>query len=80
MAPSITVNCPTLRPAGSAVTPGALRARTKDGLENELHWRVCSGQMQLRDAQNVIATNWIAGTVTVCNSRPLRELIADFTE
>lgn len=39
---------------------GALGARAKDRLENELHWRVCSGQMLLRDAQRAIATNWIA--------------------
>ena len=30
----------------------------KDGLENYLHKKVCSGNMKLVDAQQVIATNW----------------------
>jgi hypothetical protein len=31
---------------------------TKDGLENYLHDQVCSGNMDLKTAQNEIATNW----------------------
>jgi hypothetical protein len=35
-------------------------ARVKDALENELHDRVCSGQLDLATAQREIAGNWIA--------------------
>ncbi|HVN15268.1 MAG TPA: hypothetical protein VMT73_05965 [Anaerolineales bacterium] len=35
-------------------------ASTKDRLENELHKMVCDGQMQLADAQQAIATDWVA--------------------
>ncbi len=35
-------------------------ARVKDALENELHRLVCSRQLDLRTAQQEIATNWIA--------------------
>ena len=35
-------------------------ARQKDKVENLLHSQVCSGQMTLADAQNLIATNWEA--------------------
>lgn len=30
----------------------------KDQVENDLHAQVCSGKMQLKDAQHAIATNW----------------------
>jgi hypothetical protein len=32
--------------------------RVKDRLENELHRRVCDGQMRLEDAQREIAADW----------------------
>jgi hypothetical protein len=34
-------------------------ARVKDALENELHDRVCSGQLDLKTAQREIAGDWI---------------------
>jgi hypothetical protein len=36
-----------------------LGAVTKDRLEDKLHWLVVSGQLDLKEAQNAIATNWI---------------------
>ena len=41
-------------PDGTQIGAGA-----KDGLENELHRRVCAGAMTLSDAQRLIAGNWI---------------------
>lgn len=38
---------------------GNSTASMKDGLENYLHKQVCSGKMDLKTAQNEIATNWI---------------------
>ncbi len=35
-------------------------AHVKDALENELHRLVCSGQLDMRTAQQEIATDWIA--------------------
>ncbi len=35
-------------------------ARVKDKLENELHRLVCSGQMDLKTAQQEVSTDWIA--------------------
>ena len=35
-------------------------AKKKDQLENWLHVQVCSGKMTLADAQQQIATNWVA--------------------
>ena len=35
-------------------------ARDKDKVENLLHSRVCSGQMTLADAQQLVASNWEA--------------------
>jgi hypothetical protein len=35
-------------------------SNAKDGLENYLHTRVCSGLMPLADAQRLIAGDWIA--------------------
>lgn len=34
-------------------------AHIKDRLENELHARVCSGQLTIQDAQSCIAVNWV---------------------
>jgi hypothetical protein len=39
---------------------GRWGARTKDALENRLHALVCSGQLALRAAQHMEATNWVA--------------------
>lgn len=33
-------------------------AHEKDEVENELHWRVCLGQMSLQEAQSVISQDW----------------------
>ncbi len=38
---------------------GAWNAHMKDTLENELHRRVCAGQLDLREAQSMISTDWI---------------------
>ena len=38
---------------------GTNNAHDKDKLENELHRRVCNGQMQLIDAQMCIKTDWV---------------------
>lgn len=35
-------------------------AHKKDRLENELHRQVCSDEIDLKTAQNLIASNWIA--------------------
>jgi hypothetical protein len=35
-------------------------ARVKDRLENRLHQLVCSGQLELKSAQQAIATDWIS--------------------
>ena len=35
-------------------------ARTKDKLENYLHERICSGRMDIKQAQREIATDWIS--------------------
>jgi hypothetical protein len=37
----------------------------KDRVENYLHARVCDGQMTLRRAQRLIATNWLAVYATL---------------
>ena len=31
----------------------------KDSLENDLHHRVCNGEMSLTEAQKCIASNWV---------------------
>jgi hypothetical protein len=36
-----------------------LGALTKDRLEAKLHWLVVSGQLDLKEAQNAIAMNWV---------------------
>ena len=38
---------------------GAWNARVKDRLENRLHQLVCSGKLDLKTAQQAIASNWI---------------------
>ncbi len=39
---------------------GAWNARVKDRLENRLHRLVCDGTLTLRDAQQAVATDWVA--------------------
>lgn len=46
-----------LWPELSTTAPGS---NEKDKVENYLHDQVCAGKMNLQDAQNQIATNWIA--------------------
>ena len=46
-----------LWPEPAAPTPGF---HQKDKVENYLHDQVCTGQMTLADAQQQIATNWLA--------------------
>ena len=46
-----------LWPEAASPTPGF---HQKDEVENYLHDQVCSGAMSLKDAQNQIATNWLA--------------------
>ena len=46
-----------LWPEAAAPTPGY---HEKDKVENYLHAQVCSGALSLQEAQNEIATNWLA--------------------
>ena len=46
-----------LWPEAASPTPGF---HQKDQVENSLHDQVCSGAMPLTEAQNEIATNWLA--------------------
>jgi uncharacterized protein YceK len=46
-----------LWPEAASPTPGF---HQKDQVENYLHDQVCSGAISLREAQNEIATNWLA--------------------
>jgi hypothetical protein len=39
---------------------GEWNAHVKDKLENDLHRRICKGEVDLKDAQREIATDWIA--------------------
>ncbi|HCE10683.1 MAG TPA: hypothetical protein DEQ40_19145 [Oxalobacteraceae bacterium] len=39
---------------------GTWNAHLKDRLENQLHGKVCTGDMTLAEAQHAIATDWIA--------------------
>ena len=48
---------------------GQCNARDKDRLENELHRRVCSGAMSLKQAQQEIATDWVAAYRKYLGSR-----------
>jgi hypothetical protein len=42
----------------------AVGSAQKDALENELHARVCSGELALDDAQRMIAADWVAAWET----------------
>ncbi len=46
-------------------------ARVKDRLENELHRRVCAGQLPLETAQHAIAGDWIAAYRRYVGREPL---------
>jgi hypothetical protein len=45
-------------------------ARIKDRLENELHRRVCDGEIDLASAQRAIAGNWVAAYRHYVDSAP----------
>jgi hypothetical protein len=56
--------------------PGA-SPNPKDAVENALHRMVCSGEMQLAQAQRIIATNWVkwsaglgSGSASAASHRP----------
>ena len=59
-------------------------AQVKDRLEGKLHELVCSGQLDLKTAQQAIASNWIEAyklyvspnppSLAACFARPLRRL------
>lgn len=51
---------------------GGWGSRTKDQLENRLHFLVCSGRLNLADAQREIATNWIAAYQKYVGVKPGR--------
>ena len=55
-----------LWPEAAAPRPGF---HEKDKVENYLHAQVCRGQMQLRTAQRLIATDWLS---VYANLLPLR--------
>ena len=46
-----------LWPESYTTTP--YNAHTKDALENKLHRMICSGQIDMKEAQTEIATDWI---------------------
>lgn len=39
---------------------GTFGARAKDVVENDLHRRVCRGEMKLEEAQHIIKTDWVS--------------------
>lgn len=43
----------------------------KDKVENYLHKQVCSGAMSLKDAQQIMATDWQKGQVSAITSTPV---------
>lgn len=45
-------------------------AHVKDRLENELHRRVCAGEMRLEDAQEMIRADWIGAYRQVFGEPP----------
>src|SRR5580704_13342892 len=45
-------------------------AQVKDGLEAKLHELVCSGQLDLKTAQQAIASNWIEAYKTYVSPNP----------
>jgi hypothetical protein len=47
-----------------------LGAVTKDALEGRLHWSVVSGQLELRQAQREISTNWESAYLKYCGPFP----------
>ena len=49
---------------------GRWGARSKDSLENRLHDLVCAGQLALRAAQRMEATNWVAAYRRFVGSPP----------
>jgi len=49
---------------------GRWGARTKDALENRLHELVCAGSLDLRTAQHIEATNWVAAYRTYVGAPP----------
>jgi hypothetical protein len=52
--------------------PSTWNARVKDDLEERLHELVCSGEVDLKTAQNDISTNWIGAYKKYFNSdRPI---------
>jgi hypothetical protein len=34
-------------------------AREKDVVENNLHKRICRGEITIKEAQDIITTNWV---------------------
>lgn len=46
-------------------------AVTKDALEEKLHWLVISGQLDLNEAQEAIATDWLAAYRKYCGEFPV---------
>lgn len=48
-----------------------LGAVTKDALEERLHWLVISGQLDLKEAQKAIATDWVAADQKYVGELPL---------
>jgi len=42
---------------------GDLNAHVKDKLENKLHSLVCNGDIDLKTAQQEIATDWVAAYI-----------------
>ena len=51
-------------------------AQVKDGLEGKLHELVCSGQLDLKTAQQAIASNWIEAYKTYVSPNPPISLLA----
>jgi hypothetical protein len=51
---------------------GPWNAHVKDTLENRLHGMVCAGEIPLRDAQQAIATDWVAAYRTYVRDVPGR--------
>ena len=47
-----------------------LGAVTKDALESRLRWLVVNGQLELRQAQKEISTNWESAYLKYCGPFP----------
>jgi hypothetical protein len=54
-----------------------LGAVTKDALEGRLHWLLVSGQLELRQAQKEISTNWEAAYLKYCGPFPAALSLSD---